>query len=234
MELFSLQGPLYIPARMVHIAAGSVALFAAPVALAIAKGNTAHRRAGWVYVGAMSVVAASALLLALIHPNPFLFLLAVFAFYLSLTGVRMLRLKYKEAERRAPQWQDSLLSGVMATASLGLVVLAVNGFRSGNGFSLVYLVFGVISAYLVFGEMRARKAAETDRKKWLALHIQRMIAAYISTVTAFSAVNFGRWFPGISPIVTWLWPTVIGTGLIVYSIHRYVRAKKPEMVHVRA
>lgn len=232
-ELFSMAGPLYHPLRVVHIGAGSVALFAAPVALAIAKGNTAHRRAGWVYVGAMGVVAASALLLALMHPNPFLLLLAVFAFYLSVTGIWMLRLKYKDAERRAPEWIDHLISAVMGLASLGLFGLAANGVMSGNGFAVVYLVFGAISSLLIVGEFRSRKAAETGRKKWLSLHIQRMLGAYISTVTAFSAVNFGRWFPGISPVVTWLWPTVIGTGLIVYYIGRYVKGQKPGEVHVR-
>lgn len=231
-DLFSMDGPLYQPLRILHIGAGSVALFAAPVALAIAKGNTAHRRAGWVYVGAMGVVAATALLLAIIHPNPFLLLLAVFAFYLSVTGVRLLRLKYKDAERRAPEPVDHLISGVMVLASLGLIGLAGLGFSQKNSFAIVYLVFGLISLLLVVGEFRARKTAETDRKKWLSLHIQRMVGAYISTVTAFSAVNFGRWFPGISPIFIWLWPTVIGTGFIIYYIARYVKGKKLGKVHV--
>ena len=232
-DLFSMTGPVYHPLRVLHIAAGAVALFAAPVALTIAKGSTAHRRAGWVYVGAMGVVAASALVLALIHPNPFLLLLAVFAFYLSATGVRMLRLKYKESERRAPEAVDHVISGAMTLSSLGLIGLSAAGFWAGNGFAAVYLVFGVISLLLVMGEFRARRAAQTDRKKWLSAHIQRMTAAYISTITAFSAVNAGRLCPGISPLIPWLLPTVLGTGLIVYYIRRYVRSAKPGGVHVR-
>ncbi|MBC8134337.1 MAG: hypothetical protein H8F28_00440 [Fibrella sp.] len=231
-DFWTMTGPLYQPLRWVHILTGSVAFFAAPVALAIAKGNTAHRRAGWAYVGAMGFAAVSALILAIIHPNPFLLLLAVFAFYLSLTGVRMLRLKYKDAERRAPALLDHVISGVMVLASLGLIGLAANGFLRGNSFAVVYLVFGLISLLLVIGEFRARKAAETDRKKWLSLHIQRMMGAYISTVTAFAAVNFGKWFPEMSLIVIWLGPTVIGTGLIVYYINRFVKSKTG-VIHVR-
>lgn len=232
-DFWTMNGPLYQPLRFMHIAAGSVAFVAAPVALAIAKGNTAHRRAGWAYVGAMAFAATTALLLAIIHPNPFLLLLAVFAFYLSLTGIRMLRLKYKDAERRAPALLDHVISAVMVLASLGLIGLAANGFLRGNSFAVVYLVFGMISLLLVIGEFRARKAAETDRKKWLSLHIQRMMGAYISTVTAFAAVNLGKWFPGISPLVVWLGPTVIGTAMIFYYINRFVKSKKPGVIHVR-
>jgi tellurite resistance protein TehA-like permease len=162
----------------------------------------------------------------------FLLLIAVFSFYLSVSGVRMLRLKYKTAQERAPQVFDYVLSGFMAIASLGLITMGVRGL-SNNGSAVVYLVFGGLSLTLVGSEFSARKAAETDRKKWLSQHIQRMTAAYIATVTAFSAVNFGKWFPWMPSVVIWLWATVVGTGFIAYNIARYVRGKKPEAVHVR-
>ncbi len=230
---FSPDGVFYQSLRAAHIVAGSVAFLAAPVALAVAKGSIAHRRAGWVYVGAMGFVALSALVMALVKPNPFLLLLAVFAFYLSLTGVRMLRLKYRDAEKRAPQLLDHAVSGLMGVSAFGLLALSAIGFSRSNSFAVVYTVFGAISLGLVMSEGRVRGLAETDRKKWLSLHIQRMMAAYISTVTAFAAVNFGRWFPGISPLVTWLLPTAIGVPAIFFLIHRFVRAKKPEAIHVR-
>jgi hypothetical protein len=48
-----------------------------------------------------------------------------------------------------------------------------------------------------------------------------MLAAYIATVTAFSAVNFTF----LHPIwVRWLWPTVAGTVLITYYTTRYKTA----------
>ena len=232
-DLLSPTGFFYRSLLAAHIGAGGIALFAAPVALAVAKGGVAHHRAGWVYVGAMGGVAATALVMALIKPNPFLFLLAVFAFYLSLTGVRMLRLKHKDAERRAAQRLDLLIAGAMALSAASLLALSVIGFRQGNSFATVYAVFGVISLFLVFGEFRARKLAETDRKKWLAQHIQRIMGAYISTVTAFSAVNFERWFPSMPIIAIWLWPTVVGVPVIFFLIHRFVRAKKPGIIHAK-
>ncbi|MBC8141066.1 MAG: hypothetical protein H7Y38_06455 [Armatimonadetes bacterium] len=231
-DLFSPEGFVHQSLLTAHIAAGSVALFAAPVALAVAKGSVAHRRAGWVYTGAMGFVAVSALVMAIMKPKPFLLLLAVFAFYLSLTGVRMLRLKYRDAAKRAPELLDHAVAGVMAASAVGLLALSAWGLWRGEQFAVVYGVFGAISLFLVAGEGRARQLAETDRKKWLSLHIQRMMAAYISTVTAFAAVNFGRWFPGISLIVTWLLPTAIGVPVIFFLIHRFVRAKKPGVIHV--
>jgi hypothetical protein len=47
-----------------------------------------------------------------------------------------------------------------------------------------------------------------------------MMAAYIATVTAFSAVNF-HFLP---PVARWLWPSVVGTlGILVWV--RYYRKK---------
>jgi hypothetical protein len=40
---------------------------------------------------------------------------------------------------------------------------------------------------------------------------------YIATVTAFSSVNF-TFLPSV---VSWLWPTVIGTPLIFLLVRRY-------------
>jgi hypothetical protein len=47
-----------------------------------------------------------------------------------------------------------------------------------------------------------------------------MLAAYIATVTAFSAVNF-QFLP---PVVRWLWPSVAGT-LGIFAWSSYYRKK---------
>lgn len=57
------------------------------------------------------------------------------------------------------------------------------------------------------------------RFDWFYRHIARMLGGYIATVTAVSAVNLTM----LPTIVRWLWPTVIGTPLIVVWIRRYQR-----------
>jgi hypothetical protein len=45
-----------------------------------------------------------------------------------------------------------------------------------------------------------------------------MLAAYIATVSAFSAVNFHF----INPVwLRWLWPTVVGSLVITFYTARY-------------
>ena len=70
----------------IHVAAGTLALVVAPVAMLTAKGGPAHRRWGRVYYWAMGVVALTALVVALWRPNPFLAMVAVFSYYFAFTG----------------------------------------------------------------------------------------------------------------------------------------------------
>jgi hypothetical protein len=69
-----------------HIAAGGVALVAAGVAIATAKGGRWHVRSGRIFALGMLVVFLTAVPMTIIRPNLFLFLVAVFSFYLVLTG----------------------------------------------------------------------------------------------------------------------------------------------------
>src|SRR5437870_13576558 len=65
--------------RHVHVAAGTLALFVAPIPMLTAKGGGSHRRWGKVYFWAMAGVAATAIVLAVWKPVVFLALLAVFS-----------------------------------------------------------------------------------------------------------------------------------------------------------
>lgn len=51
----------------------------------------------------------------------------------------------------------------------------------------------------------------------MVAHLSRMLAAFIATVSAVSAVNL----TGTLGFVAWLWPTAVGTPLIVYWARKY-------------
>jgi len=91
--------------RWLHIAAGTIALFVAPGAMLTLKGELAHRRWGKVYFWAMTLVAASAVVLGLWRPNIFLTLLALFSFYQAFSGYRSLFRK-RPAQGQGPQGID--------------------------------------------------------------------------------------------------------------------------------
>jgi len=51
-----------------------------------------------------------------------------------------------------------------------------------------------------------------ERDEWMVHHLQRMIGAFIATVSAVSAVNLAP----MLGILAWLWPTIVGVLLLAY------------------
>jgi uncharacterized membrane protein len=194
-----------------HVAVGFVALFAGLGALATTKGGLRHRQFGRVYVAAMAGVSGSALALFPMDPTPdrqFLALIAVFSFYFAVSGYRVLGRKGPDDDPTALDWAAV---GLFGLASLGLVATGVLRYQGGSAFAPVLLVFGGIGT--VFAATDVWKFRQgTEAGAWVSEHVIRMGAGYIATVTAFSSVNFL-----FLPVVArWLWPTLLGTPLLVY------------------
>ncbi len=205
---------IMITLRWIHIAAGTVALFVAPAAMVTVKGGRAHRRWGKVYFWSMATVAATALALAAWRPNYFLLLVAVFSFYLALSGYRTLFRK-RASGPGTLDWVATLLTLV---ASAGLVVLGLA--RPGpvwERLGAVAVVFGLIGAILAGRDVWRFVRPSTDRNAWWFDHMIGMLASYIATVSAFSVVNF----TSLPPVARWLWPSMIGTPLIAAWVSYY-------------
>ena len=207
-----------------HIVAGTVALVVVPMVMAVGKGSLLHRRLGLVFVYGMFVVAATALIIAPYFRSYFLLLVAVFSAYLTFLGWRALARKHPLREPAgAADWAGALLA---IAAGGGMVAI---GIAQHTSFSMVLYALGTIclgsgarSIYQFFRPPTATAA-------WLFAHFGSMLAAYIATVTAFSAVNFAF----INPIwVRWLWPTVLGTLVITYYTARY-KTKLAHGAHLR-
>ena len=206
----------------IHIAAGFIALFMAPAAMLTQKGGKAHRRWGKIYFWAMSVVALSASVLVFVFGSTFfLFLVAIFSFYLALTGYRVLfRKKPQQGDR--PTILDWTACIVAMAGGVALLAWGLRLKISGNtsGFALVSVVFGGLSLLSAGAELKSFIRPPDDKHHWWFQHMRGMITAYIATVTAFSAVNF-RFLP---VAIRWLWPTLVGTaGLILWR--RYYERK---------
>ncbi len=200
-----------------HIAAGFLALFGGAGALLTRKGGTKHRRAGRVYVGSMTFVSASALVLFALDPTPtrqFLALVAVFSFYFVLSGYRVLSRK-RPADR--PGTLDWIAAGLMALSGVGLVAFGANLLLTGDSFGTVMAVFGAIALGFGANDLRTFRTPPSDRRAWFFEHLTRMGAGYIATVTAFSSVNV-LFLP---PVVRWLLPTALGTPAIALAVRKY-------------
>jgi hypothetical protein len=201
---------------IIHILFGSVALFVAPAAMMTGKGGDWHRRWGKVFFWAITAVAVTAVVLSVIRSGLFFLLIAVFSFYLALTGYRILY--RKTAQQRAGK-VDWAAASTMIVGSLALIAQGVLAMMSSSA-GVVPLVFGVIGLWLAASDVREFLHHPADKMAWWYSHMTRMMAAYIATVTAFSVVNM-KFLPQVT---RWLWPTVIGTAAIVIWT-RYYRRK---------
>src|SRR5437870_13278443 len=107
--------------RLVHVAAGTLALFVAPIPMLTAKGGGSHRRWGKVYFWAMAGVAATAIVLAVWKPVVFLALLAAFSFYSAFYGYRALSRK-RPLDGQGALPLDWTAAVVMLAASMGMEI----------------------------------------------------------------------------------------------------------------
>ena len=190
---------------VVHIAAGSVALLAAAIALAMAKGERWHILAGRAYAVGMTLVFLTAVPLALLAQSSFLFLIALFSFYLVFAGWRFAR----NRQRRAHPVDWIAVAAIVVT---GLwmwgyaVVLALDG----SSHWITLAVFGWIAIALGLADAWFHRTQPGGARR-VARHLTNMMAGTIATITAVVVVNVDT-----EPVwVPWILPTVVITPLIV-------------------
>ncbi|MFC3959308.1 hypothetical protein [Halovivax cerinus] len=193
-----------------HIAAGAIAVLAGVVALGTTKGGRRHRRVGRLFVYSMGVVVITVVGLAAIAPTRrrvVLTLVAIFSGYFAFSGYRVLARKRPTTDAAAP---DRIATGTVFVACLGLALWGLRQYIAGTTFGIVMVVFGAIG--VVFTVLDAREFRRDGATEWRVTHLQRMIAAFIATVSAVSAVNLTP----VIGIAAWLWPTAVGAPLIAY------------------
>ena len=194
----------------IHIAGGTVALVAGVGALITKKGGFRHRGAGKVFLVSMGVVVGTVVILLPLDPTPLraiLTLVAIFSGYLAFSGYRALSRKRPAQTGHLVDWTAA---GSVILACLGLGVWGISWVLDGRSFGIVMLVFGGIG--IAFGTMDIRLFQTSKSEEWMVNHLQRMIGAFIATVSAVSAVNLTP----VMGITAWLWPTAIGIPLIYY------------------
>jgi len=212
--------------RFVHITAGAVALSTFLVPMVLPKGGTAHRRVGWVFVGAMTLLCASAAPLSLYRlltetsrgqrvAAAFLLYITILSFAAVWGGIRVLR--FKGTGRHAHPL-DLGVSGLLALAGLGTIAL-------GTRFSApVLAIFGALG--VVNGIAGIREWLDPDKAKmhWWFRHMGGMIGASIAALTAFSVLNAPRLGLGVFSVAVWILPSLIFLPISV-AWNRYYRRR---------
>lgn len=210
-----------MPAALIlHITAGFIALVTGLIAILARKGMKIHRASGKIYFWSMLAVAVTAVFMSLIKDLDFFLMISMFAFYSAYAGFRAIRNKTRRAS--IPDW--------LMTA----VALATCGFMVASG-NIILIVFGIIFSLLAISDAKdflQKEPISLKSKRWLLVHISKMMSAYIATVTAFVVVNLSDVVPQQLNVVVWLAPTAILTPLIIYFIRRYSAKTTPAPVRI--
>jgi len=187
-----------------HASLGGFALISGMIAIVVEKGSTKHKNAGKLFFYSMFLSAVTALLISVLpnHESAFLFSIGVFSVYFLITGYRALRFKTKTQGIKI----DTLISWTMVITALFMIIYYPFVYHTINP---VLTVFGGVGLFFSLKDILIIQNSESLKKRWLKLHLGKMMGGYISATTAFVVVN--NLFPGLSG---WFIPGIIG-GLYI-------------------
>ncbi len=216
---------LIITLLIIHIATGVTALLVGLIPMFSKKGGPLHNRAGLIYVYCMITVAVSALLLCGLQPfkmmRLFLTGIAVFSFYLSMTGWRATKQKKSGPTSFDKGLTFTTLFVSLAMIGFGVYLLVLHG---ASFFPILFSFFGLLT--LTFARRDIRQMARpAEKMHWFFQHFTRMGASYIATFTAALVTNMSRILPHNAPewaaTASWIAPSIIGGMLIARTVWYY-------------
>jgi hypothetical protein len=177
---------MYDTLLTLHIAAGTLALASMWIPLVARKGGRVHRRAGWVYVGAMTVLAVTALPLgvALLTANEAsrgvrLLLIALITGCVVSSAVRALGAKERTGAR-LHAWD----LGIPAVLLLACVAATAYGLAARDYHPVGAALVGGV---LAFVELRYWLRAPSSPMHWWFKHMFGMLVGCLIAANAFSS-----------------------------------------------
>ena len=191
----------------IHILAGTIALLCAALAVTSEKGKKLHVLSGRTYFWCMVAIFLTAIPMSIITSNIFLFLIAIFSFYLAFAGMRFARNRKGVATTL-----DWTAVGLMILSGLGMWILSAIYFSNNNSQYIVLFVFGFLAIALGYADFRSYKNKTATGKKRLSRHLTNMMGGTIAVITAVLVVNVD-----LEPAwVWWVLPTALITPVIFW------------------
>lgn len=189
-----------------HVILGVVAFLVGAITFLSEKGGRVHRVSGRVFYISMTISVLLTLVVSVApyHVSPSLFQIGILSLYLLIGGRRSLSF-------RMPSHTflyDKLLAITVVVVSLVVMLYSV---VSVGEFYPLRTVFGIIG--ITFGsiDLWLFQSEKSTKKKWLALHLSKMVGGYTAAVTAFFVAQkfLGGYYD-------WFVPTVFGLGYVFY------------------
>ena len=191
----------------IHILAGTIALLCAALAVSSEKGKKLHVLSGRTYFWCMVTIFLTAIPMSLITSNIFLFLIAIFSFYLAFAGMRFARNR-----KGLATILDWIMVSLMILSGVGMWILAVIHFTNNNSQFIPLLVFGFVAIALGYGDFKSHKNKKAIGKERITRHLTNMMGGTIAVITAVLVVNVD-----IEPVwAWWVLPTALITPVIFW------------------
>jgi uncharacterized membrane protein HdeD (DUF308 family) len=211
-----------------HVLAGILSIVAGLIAMTSRKkGGKLHNISGLVFYSSMAFIFVSAISFVLIYPNKiiyhFFLTIGIVSFYPCFSGKRLLSMK-KGLDIR---WYDWLALAVILISGVVMFIYGTVILPFGSSsYSILFLVFGVLSLVQGIGDLRLFLVKiEAKKLHWFFGHAAKMIGAYSAAVTAFCVNIVPRYLPeGTSIIVfiiIWIGPSVVFALVTRYIVKRY-------------
>lgn len=201
----------------IHAFFGGLGLITGIGSVLVKKGSIPHKKLGKLFVIGMLTSSLVSMPISCMpnHENVFLFLIGLFTIYLVLVGKRALTFKTKDKAT----WIDKTISGSMMLCSFIMVTMGVLGLINNSSMAILYLFFGGFGLSLSYKDFIFYKNPKKQKNGWLISHLSKMLGALIASITAFIVAGLG-----ISNLIAWTLPTLLGTIYIVY----WIRKMKPK------
>ena len=202
---------------IIHILAGTLALMAAVSVVVSSKGKKGHIIAGRTYFWGMTIVFLTAIPMSIVSGNVFLFLIAIFSFYLAYAGMRFARNRTGIANIF-----DWVAVGLMILSGMVMWCLLIYYFISNNSQYITLIIFGFIAISLGYTDFRGYRNKSAIGKQRIARHLTNMLAGTIAVITAVLVTNIY-----IEPVfILWILPTIVITPIIFWWNRKYTVSNK--------
>ncbi len=212
---------------VVHVLSGVVALGAAVFATASRKGALFHRRVGSVFFWAMLGVGVTAIPVTFVRPNPFLFFIALFSFYMAFAG-------YRRGRKRHTDTAIDVV-GAWLMVVFALVMIGYGAFMiiSGHPLGWALASFGGLGAtFGVEDVLRSRRSDPHFEK--VKVHVARLLGGTIATITAVLVQQVTPLVDSsLGQVALWLGPTIVLTPMIFFWNWRITVTKKYRLLPAR-
>lgn len=205
---------------LLHVLAGTLALFAGTAALLMPKHSSRHIQFGRYFLYLLSVVVISGFLGWLFfRSNAFLLMLTLLSGYVGYAGWRTIRLREKRTTKL-----DVMVA--IAALSLGILFLVSLNKDDGNWNPVVvYSTLGALGLVTAYDILKHVWLHAYIRKWWLFEHIYKMISAFSAILSAF----VGNVLPDHKPY-SQIVPSSLCVLLIIVLIWRQARKKKARRI----